>query len=122
MSFIGTFYFDEQAAVASTYAAITNKISLAAEVRQVRVLAVGTGQMLFMIAKSKSESAAAGFNPATDLADKTKRFKMLAADPTKTSQGEYIFEFDHPVQDFYFLSASTTVAAYVSGETLPSEC
>lgn len=111
--------FDELSSVAATYAAGTNKISFATAVRSVRVLAVGSGQMLFMVVKNTAGSAVAGFSAATDLADKTKRYKIMAlAAPTE----EYEFEFDHPVNDFYFLTASSTAAVYVTGYEYGEDC
>lgn len=102
----------ELSSVANSYAANTNKLSLSKPVRSVRLLAVGSGQMLFMVPKSTKESAVAGFAPATDLADATKRYKMVAL---AAPQQEYRFTFDHPVQDFYFLTASGNAAVYATG-------
>ncbi len=111
----GPAIFGELSAVASTYAANTNKLSLSQAVRSMRVLVVGSGQMLFMLAKNPNEAV----TPATELADMTKRHKMMAL---AAPQQEYRFTFDHPVKDLYFLTASGTAAVYVTGYEYGEGC
>jgi len=111
MSQQGLFLFGEQAAVATSYAVGTNQIKLAKPVRTVRVVAKGSGQMVFMVVQSTQ--------PATDLGAPASRFKLSASDPTKSGLTEYKWVLPNLADTFDFLAVGSVAEVYLTGDEMP---
>jgi len=118
MSQQGTFVFGEQAAVATTYAVGTNRITLSQKVRTVRVICKGTGGMVFMVPLGSPGTVGTA---ATDLANPLVRFKMSSSDPTKSSSMEFVFVLPYATDTFDFLAVTNAAEVYLTGDTVPSD-
>jgi len=97
-------------AIAATYAAGTNHIEFAENVRFVTLdLTASAAAYLYMLASLETVT-----DPATDLADAGLRYRFTVK--TKANGGTYVqLAFDAPVKHLYFLTDAGTVDAAILG-------
>lgn len=84
-----------------------------AKYHRLTVLGIGAGQLVYCVL---SNSALA--DPAADLADTTKRFMLIAADPTAAPIDRRVIDVPFAFRYAYFLTASSTADLYLEAEDL----